>query len=63
MAVHAAETTMQISRFKSVPDRQAYTEEPYRNMLRSELLPIIAAAPIIGMPVPMKNEAATEIPK
>ena len=48
-------------------DRQAFTDEPYRKMLRKEegreRLSTIAAAPMIRIPVPKKKEEAIEIPK
>ena len=44
-------------------ERHANTDEPYKKILRPTLLPIIAAAPIIKMPVPKKKLDAIEIPK
>ena len=63
MTVHAREHTRQTTSVKGVADRQAYTEEPYRKILRIEELPIIAAAPIIKIPVPKKKLDAMEMPK
>ena len=63
MIVHATETATHTSMVTMLLERQAYTEEPYRNTFRSELLPMMAAAPMMGIPVPMKKEAATETPK
>ena len=63
MTVHAAEHTRHKSRVTILLERQAYTEEPYRKILSTELFPIIAAAPMIRIPVPKKKEEAIEIPK
>ena len=50
-----------------MPERQAFTEEPYRNIFRkndgSARFSTTAAAPIIRIPVPKKNEEASDIPK
>ena len=54
---------MQVPSVRILPDRHALTDEPYRNMFSAELLPKIAAAPMIGIPVPMKKLAPMDIPK
>ena len=63
MIAHAADTTMQVHSVMMLLLRQALTEEPYRKMFSAELLPRIAAAPMMGMPVPMKKLDAMEMPK
>ena len=42
-------------------DRQAYTDAPYKNTLSRAELPTTAAAPIINIPVPKKNDRTIEI--
>ena len=43
--------------------KQANTDAPYKNTFKIALLPTIAAAPIIKMPVPKKKHAAMDTPK
>ena len=61
-----AQITEQARHMNSVTillERQAYTDEPYRKILRAGVLPRTAAAPMIRIPVPKKKEDTTEIPK
>ena len=48
---------------KKLLDKQAKTDEPYKKMLSIAELPRIAAAPIIKIPVPKKNDERIEIQK
>ena len=41
--------------------KQAYTDEPYKNMFKIGEFPSTAAAPIIKIPVPKKNEEIIEV--
>ena len=48
---------------KKLLDKQAKTDEPYKKILSIAEFPRIAAAPIIKIPVPKKNDARIEIQK
>ena len=48
---------------KKLLDKQAYTEEPYKKIFNIAEFPSIAAAPIINIPVPKKNDETIEIQK
>lgn len=63
ITAHVVEHTVQTNTVIMFPDKQAYTEAPYKKILSIELLPIMAAAPIMSIPVPKKNDAIIEIPK
>ena len=57
------ETTRQITTDKILLERQALTEDPYKKILSTLELPRIAAAPIINIPVPKKNDDTIDIAK
>ena len=63
IAVHEAEHNRHIITDKKLLERQAKTDEPYRNIFKIPELPRIAAAAIIRIPVPKKNEEIIEIQK
>ena len=44
-------------------ERHAKTDEPYKKIFNNDEFPMMAAAPIIRIPVPKKKEEAMEIPK
>ena len=58
---------MQISKGPIPLDKLAFTDAPYRKILRklagSFKVSTMAAAPMIRMPVPKKKDEATEMPK
>ena len=48
---------------KKLLDKHAKTEDPYKKMFKMAELPRMAAAPIINIPVPKKNDETIEIQK
>lgn len=63
MTAHTAETNRHTSTVTKSLLRQANTELPYRKMFSTEEFPKIAAAPMMKIPVPKKNEDAMETAK
>ena len=63
MTAHTAETNRHTIRVPILLDRQALTEEPYRKMFSAGLLLRIAAAPMMGRPVPRAKLEAMDTPK
>ena len=63
MPAHATDTSAHISTDKILLDRQAKTDEPYKNRLSHAEFPIIAPAPTIKIPVPKKKDEAMDMPK
>ena len=63
MTDQATEHNKHIITDKKLLDKQAKTDEPYKKIFKIAEFPSIAAAPIIKIPVPKKNEEAIEIQK
>ena len=55
--------TRQTRIVNGVAERQAYTDDPYKNTFRSGVFPAIAPTPTSSMPVPKKKDEAIDIPK